>query len=101
MVNKRGRPINKGIEFKIKKVGPIQDLKIELGDITMLLGRPNSGKSYTLRSMYWFLQILDEKAQPRLSEKIGISYDFGIDVSNTKHSIESTTLLYLDYSLFS
>ena len=46
--------------LKIKKLGPMKDSEIELGDITLLLGPPNTGKSYTLKAIYTKLFPLDD-----------------------------------------
>ena len=51
---------NDEIEFEIKNIGPIKKSIIRTKNITTILGLPNSGKSYALRSIYWFLQLLDE-----------------------------------------
>lgn len=47
----------------IKNIGPLKDIELELGDITILLGPPNSGKSYTLKSLYTSLIMLDDVAR--------------------------------------
>ena len=46
--------------FKIERLGPLKKNIIELGDITLLLGPPNTGKSYTLKALYAKLFPLDE-----------------------------------------
>lgn len=51
------------MKFSIKNLGPLKKAELDLGDITMLLGPPNSGKSYTLRSFYTKLIMLDEIAR--------------------------------------
>ncbi|MEM5777947.1 MAG: AAA family ATPase [Candidatus Aenigmatarchaeota archaeon] len=40
------------MNIKINNLGPIKKAKIEIGDITLLLGPPNVGKSYTLKAIY-------------------------------------------------
>lgn len=70
---------NKGLRVSIEHIGPIKSLDLPLNDISMILGRPNSGKSYTLRSIYWFLLNLDEKAMVRMVEKYSSSYDMELD----------------------
>ncbi|ASJ08056.1 hypothetical protein A3L11_01970 [Thermococcus siculi] len=57
------------MKISIKNVGPLKDAELELGDITVLLGPPNSGKSYTLKSAYIQLMLLDEVARERLFVK--------------------------------
>ena len=51
------------MKFTIKNLGPLKDAELELGDITVLLGPPNSGKSYTLKSLYAQLITLDQTAR--------------------------------------
>jgi predicted ATPase len=50
------------LKISIKEIGPIKNtvFNINIKDLTGILGLPNSGKSYALRSIYWFLQLLDE-----------------------------------------
>jgi len=47
------------MKFKLERIGPIKEAEIELGDITLFLGYPSTGKSYTLRSIYSTLIPLD------------------------------------------
>ena len=39
-------------KFKIENFGPVKEGEIELGDITLFLGYPSTGKSYIMRSLY-------------------------------------------------
>lgn len=63
----------------IKKLGPLKDTKIALGDITLLVGAPSTGKSYTLRAIYTALSLLDKHllyiCKPRLQPSVNISED--------------------------
>jgi len=45
--------------LKVDRLGPLKGSTIEFGDLTLLLGPPNSGKSYTLKSLYVKLFPLD------------------------------------------
>lgn len=58
------------MEFTIKKLGPINEAKLELGDITVLIGPPNVGKSYTLKALYSSLIMLDPIARKSLLKSI-------------------------------
>ncbi len=51
------------MDFTIKRLGPIHEAKLELGDITVLIGPPNVGKSYTLKALYSSLIMLDPIAR--------------------------------------
>jgi len=48
--------------LKIEKLGPLKKSTIGLGDITLLMGPPNTGKSYTLKILYTKLFLFDEYA---------------------------------------
>jgi len=54
------------MKFSINKLGPITKAELELGNITVLLGPPNVGKSYTLKSIYASLIMLDSTARTLL-----------------------------------
>lgn len=62
-------PITTNPNITVKNLGPIKNATINVGDLTALIGLPNSGKSYLLRSVYWYLQLLDEKAYLRVLEE--------------------------------
>jgi len=46
-------------ELVIEQLGPLRNTKVELGDVTLIFGYPNSGKSYTLRAIYESLMLHD------------------------------------------
>ena len=43
--------------FKFKNVGPVADADLELGDLTIIAGRNNTGKTYLVYTLYGFLQM--------------------------------------------
>ena len=43
----------------IRRLGPIDEAELKLGDITVLIGPPNVGKSYTLKVLYALFLPLD------------------------------------------
>jgi len=47
----------------IRNVGPVKSLDIELGDLTIFIGPPNTGKSITAKSVYALLLPLDKHAR--------------------------------------
>ncbi len=47
------------IKLVMKKLGPIKNSEIELGDVTLFMGPPNTGKSYALKALYSTLLPLD------------------------------------------
>ncbi len=58
------------MKLKIKKLGPVMNSEIKLGDVTLFLGPPNTGKSYTLRAIYAMLFPLDDYALDIVDRKL-------------------------------
>ncbi len=48
------------LRVKIRRLGPIRDSEVELADLTVFYGPPDSGKSYLLKRIYAELMLLDE-----------------------------------------
>jgi len=44
------------VKFHFKKIGPIDDAELELGDFTIIAGRNNTGKTYLTYTLYGFLK---------------------------------------------
>ena len=44
------------MKFIFKKIGPIKNAELELGDLTIIAGRNNTGKSYLVYALYGFLK---------------------------------------------
>lgn len=49
-------------EFKFKNLGPVRDATLRLGDLTMITGRNNTGKTYMVYTLYGFLRDFAELA---------------------------------------
>jgi len=58
------------VKFRLINVGSIKDAEIELGDFTLFLGLPSTGKSFALRSIYSSLIMLDDTYLEMLKEEI-------------------------------
>ena len=43
------------MKFRFRAIGPIQEADMELGDLTVIAGRNNTGKTYLAYSLYGFL----------------------------------------------
>lgn len=56
--------------MKIRKLGPVANGEIDLGDVTLFLGPPNTGKGYALRAIYTKLFPLDDYALGLMEEKL-------------------------------
>ena len=45
------------VTYRFKKIGPVKDAELELGDITVIAGRNNTGKTYLVYTLYGFLKL--------------------------------------------
>lgn len=45
------------VTFSFEKVGPVRKAELELGDLTIIAGRNNTGKSYLVYTLYGFLKM--------------------------------------------
>ena len=45
------------VKFRFRNVGPVEDAALELGDLTVIAGRNNTGKTYIVYSLYGFLKM--------------------------------------------
>ncbi len=44
------------MKFQFRNIGPIREAELELGDLTIIAGRNNTGKTYLAYSLYGFLK---------------------------------------------
>ena len=44
------------VTFRFRKIGPVKDAALELGDLTIIAGRNNTGKTYIAYTLYGFLK---------------------------------------------
>ncbi len=63
--------------FTFKNVGPVADAELELGDLTIVAGRNNTGKTYVVYTLYGFLKMWHrdvtappERARPRIWDEL-------------------------------
>ncbi len=47
----------KPVKFKFRNIGPVKDAELELGDLTVIAGRNNTGKTYIVYTLYGFLKM--------------------------------------------
>ena len=57
--NSRSTPV----KFRFRKIGPIKEAELELGDLTIIAGRNNTGKTYLVYTLYGFLKMLKQSPQ--------------------------------------
>jgi len=55
------------VRVQIESLGPIRKAELDLEDLTVLLGPPNMGKSYTLKAIYSLLLPLDPELRDSLA----------------------------------
>ncbi len=58
------------IKIEINEIGSIKHASFNVKDLTGILGLPNTGKGYILRSIYWFFQLLDDKRYQEIKSMI-------------------------------
>ena len=44
------------VTFRFRNLGPVKDAELELGDLTIIAGRNNTGKTYIVYTLYGFLK---------------------------------------------
>ena len=47
--------------FRFKKIGSVKEAEVELGNLTIIAGRNNTGKTYLVYTLYGFLKTLEER----------------------------------------
>ena len=75
-------------KFIFKKIGPIKEAELELGDITIIAGRNNTGKTYLVYTLYGFLK---QWNWPIKEEKI-VKEMIEIDKGHFKRTLDRETL---------
>ncbi len=48
------------VRYRFRNIGPVRDATLELGDLTVIAGRNNTGKTYIVYSLYGFLKMWGE-----------------------------------------
>ena len=75
-------------KFIFKKIGPIKEAELELGDITIIAGRNNTGKTYLVYTLYGFLKQWNQTIK---KEKI-VKEMIEIDKYHFKRTVDRETL---------
>ena len=47
---------SRNVIYRFRDIGPIKDAELELGDLTIIAGRNNTGKTYIVYTLYGFLK---------------------------------------------
>ena len=56
-VARRSDAMHTGCSFTFRNLGPVKDARLQLGDLTILAGRNNTGKSYLVYALYGLLKL--------------------------------------------
>ena len=73
------------MKFVFKNLGPINEAELELGDLTIIAGRNNTGKTYVAYTLYGFLKIWSTSIQA--SELLGeLDRDFPLNLPTSRYS---------------
>ena len=86
----------KGMKFTFENLGPIDNAKLKLGDLTIIAGRNNTGKTYLAHTIYGFLKdfhriLLDDAGGKVILNRV-IS-DLGIDGDDLAYELMSRGII--------
>lgn len=62
-----GNPKRASVTFSFRNIGPVKKADLELGDLTIIAGRNNTGKSYLVYTLYGFLKMWNDWPDVRRS----------------------------------
>ena len=57
-VQQSSPPSSRSVTYRFRNIGPIKQAEMELGDLTIIAGRNNTGKTYLVYMLYGFLKML-------------------------------------------
>ena len=79
-------------KFIFQKIGPIKRAELELGDITIIAGRNNTGKTYLVYTLYGFLKHLKQwNRQMAMSPKTKKIFKEVMDKGRFKRTVDRET----------
>lgn len=55
-MNRQVQPSEAPVRFRFENLGPVKDAEVELGSLTIIVGRNNTGKTYVAYTIYSFLK---------------------------------------------
>lgn len=76
------------MDITLKNLGPIQEANFTVGDLTVICGRNNTGKTYITYALYGFLDDWEHKDYWTLNDADGLDIDF---IENLLHAKEIVT----------
>lgn len=58
------------VKFRFKNIGPVKEAELELGDLTIIAGRNNTGKTYLVYALYGYLKTWRELRPLQLADSL-------------------------------
>ena len=62
------------LTFTFRNIGPIENAELQLGDLTIIAGRNNTGKTYLVYNLYGFLKTWENWSGPVLTSRAAARY---------------------------
>ena len=93
------------MKFRFEHIGPIGVADLELGDLTIIAGRNNTGKTYLVYTMYGFLRtLISDTRHPLILTLLRQLADFigggvGTRLALPRHEIRSLRRLTINYAV--
>ena len=88
------------IKATFKNIGPVQNAELELGDLTIIAGQNNTGKTYLVYTLYGFLNMLHEKMNYSTVSYLVDARKIHREIQEICDSVESTGEVSIDFELF-
>ena len=77
------------MQLKVKHLGPLRQAEFELGDLTVICGKNNTGKTYATYALYGFLSFWEDSFIPTVTQdKIDILLNEGSLIIDLSEYIE-------------
>lgn len=89
------------LRLHITSLGPIKEGSIELGDVTVFIGPPNSGKSTALKALYYSLKFDRRVIKVDLVRREREKFEFKFDVNKAKEEYKKMVFEALPEGKFS
>ena len=78
-------------KFYFKNIGPVKKAELELGDLTIIAGRNNTGKTYLVYTLYGFLKSENVRPWDMLSHVEEIAMEI-MEMGYFKRTVDQETL---------
>ncbi len=80
------------VKFRFKNLGPVKEAELELGDLTIIAGRNNTGKTYLAYALYGFLKMWNERPLAEKSIAIESLINDVITEGHARKKVDRETL---------